>query len=147
MTATCSLCKMPAWRHRDLWTRTDGGVDGGPACTCGNTEVDVYRDAWQAVQAENARLTSALERTEAALVEQTGTQFAAEDSIAKLAAALEGLSDCTLTQGHPEFGIECTVVKNGYDATVINQPSPIAAILNARAALDALTRPTEGAKK
>ena len=54
-----------------------------------------------------------------------------------LDAALAGLTDLTLTQGDPTFGIECTAAIGDVYETVVNQPSPREAIINARKAVDA----------
>jgi hypothetical protein len=69
--------------------------------------------------------------------------LAAGGEDASVAKALDGLSDLTLTQGHPEFGIECTAMIGDRYETVINQPSPTQAIINARQALDAARRAEE----
>jgi len=42
-----------------------------------------------------------------------------------------GLQDVLLTFDHPEFGIECTAVIHGVDATCTNQPDAASAIVNA----------------
>ena len=64
-----------------------------------------------------------------------------------LAEALEGVEHLILTTGHPEFGIECTMVIGDTDATVINQPDELTAIIAARRELDYLKIVEDGMKK
>lgn len=65
-----------------------------------------------------------------------------DERLARLTAledALHKLPDLLLTQGHPEFGVECTACDEQHDATVINQPDAVTAILNAVTALRRLS--------
>lgn len=64
----------------------------------------------------------------------------------RIVDALRDLPHLMLTQGHPKFGIECSMVNATHEVTVINQPSPILAILNARAQLDTARQATTGGK-
>lgn len=73
------------------------------------------------------------------IIENTPGLLRAESGVTvqALVEALAGASDLWLTQGHPEYGIECTITVGGEFVTVVNQPDPLTAIIEARRRFDA----------
>ena len=64
-----------------------------------------------------------------------------------LAESLEGVEHLTLTTGHPEFGIECSITIGNDWMNVINQPDRVTAIIAARRELDYQKIVDDGLKK